>query len=787
MSLSVGTRLGPYEVLSTLGAGGMGEVYRARDVRLGREVAVKVLPAALARDSDRLRRFEQEARAAGRLNHPNVVAVYDIGTYEGAPYVVEELLEGETLRERLSAPDRPPLGAAEVIDLGIQIAQGLCAAHEQGLVHRDVKPENIFLRSDGFVKVLDFGLVKLTEREPAPADSGMQTLVKLDTEPGVIVGTTKYMSPEQARGEAVDARTDVFSLGVVLYEMIAGHLPFDGPTPSDVLVAILTREPAPLSGSRGAVPDVLQRVVAAALRKSRDQRYASSRELLDDLKGLKQKLEVEAALASSSSGTAEARVASGSGEARRPPRRARSRRSVDSLAVLPLANSGGPDAEYLSDGITESLINSLARLPKLRVVSRSTAFRYKGREVDPHEAGRELGVRAVLTGRVLRVGDALVIRTELVDVEEDSQLWGEQYRRELTDIFALQDEISRDISEKLRPKLTGEERKRITKRYTENTEAYHLYLKGRYFTNRRTNEWLVKGVEHFQQAIAVDPSFALAYAGLADAYALLGSSTGGRAPSDTYPRAKAAALKALEIDESLAEAHNSLGFFRLLYDWDWPAARLEFKRAIELNPSYAPAHDGYGFYCKALGRHEEAVAACERARDLDPLSPFFHISIGWAYYFARDYEAAIENDMKAVELDAGSAFAYWNIGLAEAQLGRKAEAVVALRRAAELSSGLPAFLGHLGYVYGAAGRGAEARALLGALDQRAAREYVSPYYRAIIHVGLGQADAAFEWLERAYAERASFLAYLAVEPALDPLRGAPRFADLVRRVGLDEV
>jgi TolB-like protein/Flp pilus assembly protein TadD len=467
----------------------------------------------------------------------------------------------------------------------------------------------------------------------------------------------------------------------------------------------------------------------------------------------------------------------------------RKRRSVkskviDSLAVLPLINeSKDTHSAYLSDGITESIINSLSPLPNLRVIPRSTVFRYKGREIDPQAAGRELGARAVLVGRVLQLGDMLVVKVELIDIARESQLWGEQYRRKLTDIFELQEEISQEISAKLRLRLSGEEKKRLVKRYTENPAAYDLYLKGRYYTNKRTGEWIKKGIECFQQATDLDPNYALAYAGMADAYAFLASSTGGLPPVECYPKAKAAAMKALEIDDSLAEAHTSLGFAHLLYDWDFAQAERAFKRAIKLNPAYANAHDGYGFYLKATGQNEAAIRECQRARKLDPLSLFATVSLGWAYYFARRYDRAVELGRSALEMDPRFDFAHWIVGLALAQEGRADEAVAALNQAVLVTGGAITFMAYLGYAYGMAGMRAEAQMVIEDLKEQAKQRYIPSYYFAIIYLGLGEPDQVFAWLERAFEERSGFLAYLKVEPMLDPLRDDPRFSGLLHRIG----
>ncbi len=778
-------QLAHYRLLSRLGAGGMGEIHLAEDTRLGRKVALKILPAEFVANADRLRRFEQEARAVSALNHPNILVIYEIGKERGVHFIATEFIEGQTLRQKLEAGK---LQISETLDIGAQIAAALQAAHATGIIHRDIKPENIMLRPDGYVKVLDFGLAKLAETQNAErgARNEEQTVSDIHsssfrdhpfTNPGTVMGTAHYMSPEQARGLKVDARSDIFSLGIVLYEMLAGQKPFTGPTMSDVLAAILRAEPLPLS----AIPPELDRCIARTLCKDCGARYQTISKLLADLKRLRQRLDFEdqatVILGSDLNLTATTRFSS--------TRKTRVRKTIDSLAVLPLINaSRDPNLEYLSDGITESLINTLSQLPKLRVVPRSTVFRYKGKTVDPQEAGVELGVRAVFTGRIVQVRDALVLKVELIDIAHQSQLWGEQYRHQNKDLFALEAEISADLSEKLRLRLTGEEKKKLVKRYTENTEAYHLYLKGRYFTNKRTTDWIKKGIEHFQQAIDLDPNYALAYAGLADAYSFLASSTGGHPPRETYPKAEAAALQALELDDTLGEAHSTLGFCRLLYDWDFAAAEREYKRAIELSPNYANAHDGYSFYLKATGQHEAAIKACQRAQELDPLSMFATLSLGWAYYFARDYDRALIQARKVLDMDANFGFAHWHAGKTYLQKGMFTEAVASLRQALNLIGGTPPFISFLGHAYARAGKQREARQMLTQLQRLSKKQYVSSYFLAIIHLGLGEMDEAFTWLEQAYEERSGFLAFLGVEPMLDDLRGDARFGNLLRRIGI---
>jgi serine/threonine-protein kinase len=770
-----------YRILEKLGAGGMGEVYLAEDPRLGRKLAIKVLPVEFTQDVSRIARFEQEARAASALNHPNIITVYEIGREAGLHFIAFEYVAGRTLRHCLSSTG---LGVKESLEITVQVAAALQAAHEAGITHRDIKPENVMLRPDGIVKVLDFGLAKLTEKSTDAldaVDTEAATKLKARTDPGTVMGTVTYMSPEQARGHAVDARSDIFSLGVLLYEMLTGRVPFDGDTTSDVIAAILKSEPPPLSRCAARIPSELDWSVSKALRKGPDERYQTVKGFLGDLRHLKQRLDFETELArighadlpSCASGEiSEARTV----EFRSDPSRILSSQSggasrqIDSLAILPLSNAAGDvEMEYLSDGITESIINSLSQLPQLRVVPRSTVFRYKGREVDPQLAGGELNVRAVLTGRVLHVGDSLVVKTELVDVARASQLWGEQYRRRMTDIFELQEEISREISAQLRLQLTGEEKEKLVKRYTDNTEAYHLYLKGRHYVQKRVPDWIKKGIEQFQQAIDLDPNYALAHAGLAEAYGFLASSTGGQPPREAYPKAKAAAMKALELDDSLCEANCTLGFYYLLYDWDFAAAEAAFQRAIELNPNFANAWDGYGFYLKATGRPDEAIRACQRAQELEPLSLFMTLSLGWAYYFARQWDLALEQGRKVLEMDPNFGFAYWHRGMVQLQQRKFADAIASFRKAINLSGTNPTFLAYLGHALGRAGKAREARQMLGQLDALRKQQYVSSYYYAMVHLGLGDRETTLAWLDKASDERAGFLAFVYVEPMLDQL------------------
>jgi eukaryotic-like serine/threonine-protein kinase len=829
MPIAAGTRLGRYEIRSPLGAGGMGEVYLAWDSKLERTIALKILPAEVSSDKQRMRRFTLEARAASALNHPNIITIYEIDQIDSMRIIATEFIDGMTLRASM-ASRRMTLD--EALDVAIQVASALVAAHAAGIVHRDIKPENIMVRRDGYVKVLDFGLAKMTE----PQVSGSEATTLFETATGVVIGTVTYMSPEQARGLAIDEQTDIFSLGIVIYEMASGRTPFEGETASDMIASILKTEPPPLVQYSPEIPGELQRIVERALCKDCAERYQTAKDLWIDLRNLKRELEFEAKLgrspAQSSTGRETKATRSGGqetietvgqtgerrGEAtsarsisnaeylvggiKRHRRRviamtaalifavaicaylyfARSSKTIDSIAVLPFVNtSADPNTEYLSDGITDSLINSLSQLPNLRVMSRNSVFRYKGREIDAQAAGRDLSVQAVLTGRVVQHGDTLSISAELIDTQDNRHIWGEQYNRKLTDIFTVQEEIASEISERLRLRLSGEEKKRLTKRYTENTEAYQLYLKGRYYWNKRTGETLRKGVEHFQQAIEKDPSYALAYAGLADSYILLGVYN-VLPPKEAYPLAKAAAMRALEMDETLAEAHVSLASVMGDYDWERTRAEREYTRAIELNPNYATAHQWYAELLSQMGRHEEAIIQIKQAKELDPLSLIINSVEGWLYYLARQPDQAIEQCRKVTEMDPNFSVVHVYLGRALAFKGEYEQAIAELQTAIRLDEDSWT-LASLGHTYAIAGRREEALKLLNRLKELSTRRHVSPYHIAAIHAGLNEKEQAFEWLKKAYEQREQSLIFLKVDPLMDNLRSDSRFADLLRRVG----
>lgn len=752
--METGSTLGPYTIEKILGLGGMGEVYQAIDTRLSRAVAIKVLPEHLASEPDALKRFEREAKALAALSHPNILSIYDIGTEGSISYVVIELLQGETLRQHLN---RTGISSQRAAEIAIGIAEGLAAAHSKGVIHRDLKPENIFVTSDGRVKILDFGLARRSVTTALDELSNSPTLT-VQTSVGTILGTLPYMSPEQLRGEVVDARSDLFSLGCVLREMIMGEHPFRRSTVAETTAAILREDPPDLSTSDKNVPGELSMLIAHCLKKSPEQRLQSAHDVAIALKSIL------------------------TGSATRPARTKTSRstrrsaQAIASLAVLPFVNvSADPDMDYFSDGITESLMNSLAQLPHLRVMSRSSVFLYKGGKHDPQSAGRELRVQAVLTGRVQQRGKNLIVSAELVDVRNNSHLWGEQYNKPLSDIFAIQEEISHEISQKLQLKLTGKQQQLLLKRYTENTEAYHIYLKGRYYWNLRTPEGAKKGIQYFLEAIGKDPNYALAYAGLSDCY---------RALEEMQP-ARMYALKALSMDQDLAEAHQCLGRIQF-HAWDWEEAEAGFKRAIELNPNYTEARHSYSHYLIAMGRTQESLTESILALDLDPVDAALNTHLAWHYLLSREYEKGIQQSRKTLELDSNYYPAFVYLGASLKMKGVYPEAILEFHKAIQLSPESTDARAALGHCYGLTGQEAEARKILEEWNDPKRPVRLTPHETALVYVGLSEFDRALQWLQNAHEQRSPDIVYLNVDPIWDPLRTDPRFTELLQKMRLTE-
>jgi serine/threonine-protein kinase len=783
--------LSHYSIIKKLGAGGMGEVYLAQDTKLDRDVAIKLLPPQLVADEQARKRLLREAKAAAKLDHPNICAIHEVNEEAGRSFIVMQYVEGETLANRI---ERKPLELHEALDASVQVADALAAAHSLSIIHRDIKPANIMITPRGQIKVLDFGLARIVrDKVPVPTQADTATLL---TEPGVIVGTVPYMSPEQVKGEALDARSDIFSFGACLFEMMSGKQPFVAENAAATLSAILTKEPPPLT-RYVEVPAEVQRIVRKCLEKDKENRYQSAQELAIDLKSLKRGGEPGVSDLVRTDKPKKYRwlyatvallvLLISVSIALYLFRPSSSATPISSLAVLPFTNASADlNAEFVSDGITESIINSLSQISQLKVTARTTAFRYKGKEVDPRAVGRELNVDALLTGKVIQHGDSLYIQTDFVSTADGSQLWGERYSRKLSDILAVQDEIARQISEKLRLTLTHDEKQRLTRRYTDNTEAYQLYMQGRYYWNKRTDEGLKKGADYFQRAVNVDRRYALAYVGLADSYNFLGAfGLGVLPPMEAHPKAREAALNALAIDNTLAEAHTSLAFVMFYYDWDSLNAEREYKQAIEADPKYALAHQWYSHLLMASGRTSEAISEARRAQELEPAALSTNMNVGWQFYFAREYDQAIAATQKTLDLDPDFVQARWALGRAYVQKGMFKEAIEELQRGASHSGRGPVYVSALGYAYAASGKKDKAQEIIEDLKELSKQRYVSPYWVALVYAGLGDNVKALEWLERAYSERSGGMVWLMAEPQWDNVRGEPLFQGLLQRVKLD--
>ncbi|MEO6724684.1 MAG: protein kinase [Blastocatellia bacterium] len=880
MAISTGSQVARYRILQKIGAGGMGEVYLAEDASLGRKVAIKILPEQFTQQADRVRRFEQEARAASALNHPNIITIYEIGQVSSDTgalhFIATEFIEGETLRQRMNAQR---MTLSEALDVAIQAASALQAAHNAGIAHRDIKPENIMLRPDGYVKVLDFGLAKLTEQNltgDLTDDVDAQTKSLFETQPGLVIGTVAYMSPEQARGQRVDGRTDIFSLGVVLYELLSGRRPFTGATASDMIAALLVSQPARLSQHPSTIPAELESIVSKMLVKDRDERYQSAREVVNDLNRVKARLSLPdliaetgetalleqptaklpaASLAIESGPTVAMMFATNIGPGIAPglssqpsgetsgqrsfdtniapvsaaaqqfsaqapisavgamavvqhPKR-RWRRyalpliillavavigallapvydrwfgKIDSIAVVPFANvNEDPDAEYLSDGITESLISTLSQLPEVSVSSRNAVIRYKGAETDARSIGHDLDVKAVLLGRLIRRGENLTVSVELVEARNGRLIWSDRFTRKISDMAAIQEEITQKISDKLRWRLTDQQKNTLANVGTQNPEAYDLYLKGRYYWNQNTPDAKKKADEFFEEAAGKDGSFAAAFAGCAACHA---AGSDGGAPVQSMVKAKQVALAALKRDATSFDAHLTLATVNFRYDWDFPTAEREFKRAMELAPKSAVAHQRYAEFLALLGRHKEANTEIWKARSLDPHSLPVNQAIGAIQYYAGEYDHALDHLKKTLAIDDGFAPAHTSLGLVYEQTGKPQDAVLELLRAKYLLHEDRAYLDSLKKSYAESNAAGFWRAELAHLNNEAKQRYISPAAIAALQTRLGETDLALASLEKGLSDKDGGMVELKVEPVFESLRRMPRFGELLRRVGL---
>lgn len=813
----------------------MGRVFLAEDSKLHRRVSLKFLGDDLMDDREHLRRFEHEARVISSLNHPNILTIHEIGDVDGHRFIATEFIEGQTLRNRLGTH----IEIDEALDIAIQVASALVAAHRVNIVHRDIKPENIMIREDdGLVKVLDFGLAKTSQQEPGPAvGSDIDTVFIANTRPGVVMGTVAYMSPEQARGDSVDARTDIWSLGVVLYEMVAGCSPFVAGTSNEIISAILSKQsPAPLIRFSRLVPERLEEIVEKALAKNREERYQTIKDLLIDLRRLKYALELKAGIERSASPASSVSASSTSQrndsepsteqlstQTTQPPSSAEyllnqvkghkmavvialalltlalslfyfwrtkqaastDQPAISSIAVLPFTNaSSDPETEFLVDGITDNLIERLSQLPGLKVLSHTAVFHYKGHEIDPRKIGIELNVEAILNGRVVKRGDSVTISLELIDVKDNSHIWGDQYERRLADLSALQREMPIDISEKLRVRLGNESKERLAQDNTTSPDAYQLYLKGRYAWEKWTEDGSKEAVDYFEQAIRKDPNYAAAYSGLADAY-VWGTGLAGMSPKEELRRGKEAALKALELNPMLGEAHGSLGLIMFYGDWDFPGAEREFKRAIELSPSYAEAHHEYSHLLLALGRLDESLIESKKFLDLDPLSesPIGHF--GFHLICARQYDEAIEQFKKALERYPDSMASVENFADAYYYKGMFREAVEIYLKILKYYKMSDERLAELNDVFIRSGIKGYTQKRIDQLKSVPSSE-LDPGLIGRMYARLGDKDQAFAWLDKGYAERSEILLRLREDPSFDLLRSDPRYAALLRRVGLPE-
>jgi serine/threonine protein kinase/tetratricopeptide (TPR) repeat protein len=827
-------QVGQYSIEKLLGAGGMGEVYLAKD-RLGRRVAVKLLASHLHGDQQQVARFLQEAQTLLALNHPNIVTIYDIGETGESYYIASEFIEGESLRQRIGSDD---LNLGAVLEIAMQVAMALAAAHEKGIVHRDIKPDNVMIRRDGYVKVLDFGVAKLTT-DFAAVNTEAPTQPKVETAEGIVIGTARYMSPEQARGVSVDARTDIWSCGVLLYEMLAGKAPFGGGTAAEIVVGILDREPAPLARYMTDPPAELQRIVNKTLVKDREHRYQTVRDLLLDLRALKQELEFTAKLKRSDQSSvgpvAEQSPAGNNSSAvkviaePKPSTTARgssaeyiatelkkhkrgvalligflllasvgltcwllidrshdtaTNASIDSIAVMPFENvTHDENNDYLSDGITDSLINRLSQLPQVRVIPRNSVFSYKNQIPNLQQVAKQLSVKALLTGRVVMQGDTIDVRVELTNAASNTQLWGDHYTRKVADLFAVQDEIAQQVTNVLRVRLTRGQQEQVSKRYTENAEAWRLYLLGRYYLNQGTEKSNKRALSLFDEAINLDPRFAVAYAARANTFFSMGDISVPM--NEAVAKARQNATTALNIDNTLSEARLVLANIKFQYDWNFSAADEDFKQLFVTDPNYAEGHHQYTYLFAMKGQPNLAVTEINLAQQLDPVNQNIVADMALPYFLSGDFDRAVETSRKTLEMYPNFWLPHMTLGCALFEKGDIVGGIAELEKARSLDVN-PIVLGNLGYAYAKAGRKDEARKLMAQLTDESKARYVAAYYIAFIYVGLGEKDQAFSWFEKAYRDRSWWLVWLNVEPRMDQLRSDARFTELLHRIGFPQ-
>jgi eukaryotic-like serine/threonine-protein kinase len=795
----VGKVISHYRIIKLLGSGGMGEIYLADDTQLDRTVAIKVLPAEVASNKERMNAFIREAKAASAIDHPNIVHVYEINQTDNIHFIAMQYVEGETLANKINGK---PLEITEFLQIGIQIIDAIAEAHARGIVHRDLKPANIMISSKGYAKLLDFGLARIQKIPDSSELSQVQTWTK--TKPGIIAGTIAYMSPEQALGKQIDHRTDIFSTGVVFYEMATGRKPFAGSNPSETIDKIVHSQPESIARLNYSVPQELERIIRKCLEKDPDRRYQSASDILIDLKNLKRDLD---------SSNIKQQIERATTETIKPSKRSywvpiallliaaaiggfflyRSYygnvRAIHSLAVLPFRNlNPDPQTEYLSDGITDSIINNLSPISQVRVMAKGTVFTYKNKEVDPRQVGKDLGVDGVVTGELLQQGDNVVVRTNLVDARDGTTLWGAQYNRQMKDLLSIQSQISKEISNALQIKLSKKDEDLLAKKYTNDTEAYQLYLKGQFFLMQRTPASIDIAMDFFQKAIDKDPTYALAYDGKADCYNFLGITgaiLGGLPPKQVMPQAKEFVLKAIQLDDSLPQAHRTLGHIHINYDWDWGGAEKELNKALELNPNDSLTQTFQTFWFIAMGRNQEAHTSMQRFKELDPGTfPGTLISTGIQHYWMREYDAAIQELKLLNEMSPNYPSPYYWLGLSLVEKKSYNEAIKAFQSAVTLSHRAPVALTGLGIGYARAGMLKEANSILDELLNAPKNIYLPEFYLATLYTALGKKDEAFEWLNKGYQERANGLSTAKVFPILDDLRSDPRFTELLKKLNL---